>query len=441
MNDYLITAFEFCGPSFPQTKQTKQTVASNFESWLGTCPHQSVVFLVDEYDAPLTAVLQDPNLFKLVRKELYEFYSVVKSRTSFFRFVFMTGITKFSETGIFSVLNDLTDISLRPTYAALLGYTQDELLSYFGKQINHAGEVLGLTVDELLLHLEENYDGYCFDGLAGAPRKPVRIYNPWSVLSFLKYPEIGFQNYWITSGGKPQLLTQYFSDHALQSPEEYSKEKLVSYSDLDGSSDIDAINDVALLTQAGYLTIREKINSDDLLVSYPNREVADSMAKLYTNLLLRKRSISEVGARSFVKALTAGNAALAMSEINKVFLAVNYERYPVRNEAAVQANLQIFVTGAGFNAIVEKHNACGRSDLEFDADGWHWVFGLKYLPESDASAATSAAERLCEEAAKQIFSRRYGEGCHGKLIRVAAVFNEAERQFTCWKLVEDPLSK
>lgn len=212
MNDYLITAFEFCGLSFPQTKQT---VASNFESWLGTCPHQSVVFLVDEYDAPLTAVLQDPNLFKLVRKELYEFYSVVKSRTSFFRFVFMTGITKFSETGIFSVLNDLTDISLRPTYAALLGYTQDELLSYFGKQINHAGEVLGLTVDELLLHLEENYDGYCFDGLAGAPRKPVRVYNPWSVLSFLKYPEIGFQNYWITSGGKPQLLTQYFSDHAL----------------------------------------------------------------------------------------------------------------------------------------------------------------------------------------------------------------------------------
>ncbi len=212
MNDYLITAFEFCGLSFPQTKQT---VASNFKSWLGTCPHQSVVFLVDEYDAPLTAVLQDPNLFKLVRKELYEFYSVVKSRTSFFRFVFMTGITKFSETGIFSVLNDLTDISLRPTYAALLGYTQDELLSYFGKQINHAGEVLGLTVDELLLHLEENYDGYCFDGLAGAPRKPVRVYNPWSVLSFLKYPEIGFQNYWITSGGKPQLLTQYFSDHAL----------------------------------------------------------------------------------------------------------------------------------------------------------------------------------------------------------------------------------
>ena len=214
----------------------------------------------------------------------------------------MTGITKFSETGIFSVLNDLTDISLRPTYAALLGYTQDELLSYFGKQINHAGEVLGLTVDELLLHLEENYDGYCFDGLAGAPRKPVRVYNPWSVLSFLKYPEIGFQNYWITSGGKPQLLTQYFSDHALQSPEEYSKEKLVSYSDLDGSSDIDAINDVALLTQAGYLTIREKNQFRRLA-----RQLSQSGSSRFHGEALHKSAFAEaVDQRSRRKKLCEG---------------------------------------------------------------------------------------------------------------------------------------
>lgn len=430
LNAYLRTAFAIAGFSFPQEWGTP---ANNFEVWLNTQPRRSVVLLIDEYDAPLTAAMHDAQLFTDVCNELFEFFAVIKSQTGFFRFVFMTGITKFSQPGIFSVINDLTDISLSRTYATILGYTRTEIEKYFGEHIAEAAQRFHVSPDDLRQKLEEHYDGYCFDGLSGEPHIPERVYAPWSVLNFLRSPEDGFRNYWMTSGGKPQLLTQYFKDHALKAPEAYGAKKVVTYADLDGSSDLSTINDVALLTHAGYLTIEAKLNKSDLLVGYPNREVAESMAQLYTSLLLKQQTLSAVGARDFVNALNAGDVSLTLSEINKVFLAINFERYPIENEAALQACLQVFITGAGVAAIVEKHNACGRSDLEFDAGDFHWVFELKFLP---ASENETEAERLLAAAEQQICERHYGEDTHRKLIRVAAVFNATQRQFTRWKRVE-----
>ena len=110
----------------------------------------------------------------------------------------------------------------------------------------------------------------------------------------------------MTSGVKAQILTQYFKDHALKSPEEYGQDKLIPYADLDGSSDLDTINDVALLTQAGYLTIKSRASRTSLLVGYPNREVSESMAALYTNMLLRQKTVDEAGAIGFSTGLLKG---------------------------------------------------------------------------------------------------------------------------------------
>lgn len=429
LNAYVRFAFANAGFEFPREWET---TALNFMSWVSQREPQSVVLLIDEYDAPLTAKLNEPELFNAVRDELFEFYSVLKSQAGFFRFVFMTGITKFSQTGIFSELNDFSDISLSRTYAALLGYTQSEIESCFGEHIASVAAKLGISSGQVLAKLAENYDGYCFDGLSGEAHDPVRVYTPWSVLKFLSSPEDGFKNYWMTSGGKAQILTQYFKDHALKSPEEYGQDKLIPYADLDGSSDLDTINDVALLTQAGYLTIKSRASRTSLLVGYPNREVSESMAALYTNMLLRQKTVDEAGAVGFSTGLQRGDVSCVMQEINKVFLAINYERYPVRSESAVQACLQVFAAGAGFRTMVEKHNALGRSDLEIEAGDFRWVVELKFLPASEAEAE---AQRLLEMAAEQMMSRRYGEEGGGKLVRVAAVFSEAQRQFTHWRAV------
>lgn len=113
------------------------------------------------------------------------------------------------------------------TYAALLDYTQSEIESYFGEHIASVAAKLGISSGQVLAKLAENYDGYCFDGLSGEAHDPVRVYTPWSALKFLSSSEDGFKNYWMTSGVKAQILTQYFKDHALKSPEEYGQDSVI----------------------------------------------------------------------------------------------------------------------------------------------------------------------------------------------------------------------
>ena len=402
-------------------------IATDFEIWLQQFRTSSVVLLIDEYDAPLTACLANPGLFESVRNELSDFYAVIKSNDGLFRFVFMTGITKFNQTGIFSELNHLDDISLDKPYAALLGYTSEELKKYFAPFLEYAADALHLSRSELLTSLEAHYDGYCFDGLS--EEGPVeKVFTPWSVLNFFSRPQKGFENYWIESGGKPQVLLQYLQGHSLQSPSAYAQEKMLDLADLKGASNLDSINDVALLTQAGYLTIKRR-EGDLVWVDYPNREVAVSMADLYTRFLLNEKTLGTSGAPYVARALCSGDAELAVEQFNKAFLSINYQRFPIVCEASCQAALQILITGAGIEAQAERHNAHGRSDLELDAGQWHWVIELKFLPANESEAAS---RQLLEAAIRQMRTRHYGESSQGRLLRLALVYGEKDRRFMAW---------
>ena len=147
-----------------------------------------LVLLIDEYDAPLTAVMGDKGEFERRRRVLSNFFSTIKAYSGKFRFIFITGVTRYSNTSIFSAFNNIKDISFNPAYGAIVGYTQEELEHYFKDYIEYAAKALNrkektckYTYEFILDELKNNYDGYSFD-----EDNECHVYNPWSILNFLK---------------------------------------------------------------------------------------------------------------------------------------------------------------------------------------------------------------------------------------------------------------
>ena len=397
-------------------------ITSQLSKWLKTIPKNSLVLLIDEYDAPLTACLSNADLFEKIRGELSSFYATIKSNDGAVRFFFMTGITKFNKTSIFSELNNFSDLTLHPKYGTLLGYTHDEVETYFGDYLARAADTLNIERSKLLAVLTAHYDGFCFDEDA-----KYRVFVPWSLLKFLSDPERGYRDYWFESGGRPAALLEYLKSHSLRNPEEYAKEKSITLSNLSGSSDAENLSDIGLLTQAGYLTIKSVEYGDTVYVDYPNAEVRRAMAQLYLEQLLNGRSAGQVGAGPIVKVLSSESAESVFHILNRLFASIDYQHYPVKDEYSVRGFTQVYMAGAGLEPGVEVHNCKGRSDLEVSAGNRHWVFEFKYCREGENS------EKLLWEAVEQIQSRHYGEQVLAKeMIRVALVFSEKERQFVKW---------
>ena len=398
--------------------------------WLQQQDESTFVLLIDEYDAPLCVTLENSSLFAAVRSELASFYGEVKSNDQAFRFVFMTGITKFNQTGIFSELNDFTDITLDSAYGALLGYTEEEVRRCFGFFLERAQRKLGMPPEELLRELTEYYDGFCFD-----ENISVRVFNPWSLMQFLQSPSRKFQNYWIETGGLMTVLLKYFKSHSLKNPAQFQEEKRISKAVLTASADEKTISDIALLTQTGYLTIK-KFHGGNFYVGYPNREVADSMASLYSELLLSGKQLDDVDAGAIDEVLAEGAGGDVVEQFNRIFAALDYFNYPVTNESVCRGYLFVLLQGAQLYAKLEVHNAYGRSDLEVDAGDRHWVFELKFLAKTDGASNEKAA-KLLAEAAEQMRSKHYGEEDRSgrDLKRLALVFSEEKRQFTAWQAV------
>lgn len=405
-------------------------IYEQLQIWLEAQPPSFYVLLIDEYDAPLSEHLDDPEVFRKIRRILASFYATVKTTEGSLRFLFMTGITKYSQTGIFSELNITDDRSLSSDYATLFGYTDEEIRSSFGGYLRRAARVLSndtkqWTVDDVLDEMRRNYDGYCFDGAL-----KEHVYNPWSVMKFLDAPDVGFDNYWIKSGGLTTGLVKYFKTHELTNPEDFQVEKRLPKAVLEASTTEESISEVALLTQMGYLTLKRS-EAGDFYVGYPNEEVASAMASLYAEHLLNGGSLSKAGAGGIGQLLAHGSVEEVVADFNKLFASLDYLRYPVRDEYTCRGYLYAMLKGAQLQVGIEVHNAFGRSDLELDAGRYHWVFELKFLKKGTDLAV---APKLLEAAADQIRTKHYGEqtACP-EVIRVALVFAEESRQFIRWQ--------
>ena len=416
-------AVELAGLKLPHKEDPDDKITFRFKRMLERNPEISPVLLIDEYDAFLNHSLKNQELFDDINQVLRGFYNIVKAQSSQFRFIFITGICKHNTLGLFSSGNFIQDISAYPMFSTLTGYTEDELRHYFMPYIENAAKILNLSVEQCITKIKQHYDGFCFDLKASS-----HVLTPWSTLNFLSHPENGFLNYWYNSAGLPTVLEQYIKEHSLKNPEEYGQERVLGVDDLTNYRGLNGeFSDTVMLYQTGYLSIKSAFVEDKTVtLNYPNSEVSESMAKLYTEMVLGNRTVTSVIGYGPIGLFGTKSPETVVATLNKLFLSVDYKDYPVKNEATLRAYIQLYLKIGGINPLVEAHNAKGRSDLEFKVKDRYWVIELKFAKEQDSP------QKLLNEAVEQLKSRQYGEQNETKLqhIRLALVFSQKERQFT-----------
>ena len=466
--DTIKSAVARSGLSLPSLDDAQgiTTITRAFESMLTACGKSPVV-LIDEYDFPLNSCLNNKELSRQVSQYLEGFYASLKRSFGYLRFLFITGICKYTELSVFSSGNYITDISMDPKFGTLLGYTEDEIRKDFKLYLENAASVLKITVDECIKELKRNYDGFCFDETGS-----THVFVPWSTLSFFNAPQRSFKNYWFLSGGQSSVLLSFIKEHSLKRPEEYGRDQCVELLSLDNSHGFDDVTDVILLCQTGYLTIKKIIGTAAVL-NYPNDEVAQSMATLYrerifprTDASLKVRvaelfaglnestpdentaalpsafgfnqrqqdeSSSEGGAVSSVLIHDADTRAIAVCKcLNAIVGSMDYLGFPIHDEISLRAVIQIYLLGVfqGIGRVdVEKHNAFGRSDVEIDLISQKIVLELKY------ARSQGEEERLLQQALNQLKARHYGETDVAvalgdkRLTCIAMVYSEEQKQF------------
>jgi hypothetical protein len=225
--------------------------------------NQRVVILIDEYDKPLIATLENEELHEQYRATLKAFYSVVKSSNDYIHLSFLTGVTKFSKVSIFSDLNNLYDISFDREYSSLCGITEKELLSNFAEEVKALASEYNKTYDEMINILRQRYDGYRFS------EKEERIYNPFSLCNAFEAKKLGDYSFKIPS---QNILYGIFKQKSFEIPDlegniKVSARRLNSYETY--YEDLPLI-----LLQEGYLTIKDYQEEFDMyILGYPNDEI------------------------------------------------------------------------------------------------------------------------------------------------------------------------
>ena len=407
-------------------------VSDAFSNILKNVANKSLVILIDEYDFPLTQHINHPNVFEDIAKSLRSFYQSMKSNSGKYRFVFITGITRYKDTSIFTAGNTIEDVSLYTEYGEIVGYTKDEIRHYFADYLKYSASVRKskaieqLTkddVEDLLNELASMYDGYCFD-----KRCMTHVYSTWSIISFFKNRFAEFENYWYVNGGLPSVLQSYISDVKDQAQDILkSNQVTVDISTFLNPTNLDTMDIRVLLYQTGYLTL-DKTDNDIIYLKFPNHEIIDSFKTLYFG-----RVFKDTDKRAALKARkidTLTTSRDIVDYFNRILNAVDYELYPLTQESAVTNSLFMFFNGYGLtHTNVNVHSSKGRADLIIDDEKRRIVCEFKYAKENDN------AESLLKEACEQIAAREYGETepKPQELLKLALVFSEKERKFTLYK--------
>ena len=408
------------------TKENIDSPANLLKKTLDT--ESEVVLLVDEYDAPLTAVLNDSNEFEDRRKILSNFYMTVKSFQVKFRFIFITGVTYYAHTSIFSAFNNLTDLTLDLRYGALLGYTSEELELYFGEYIDNAVEVLNkkyhterYTHDLVVSELKRNYDGYSFDEEA-----LNHVYNPWSIVNFFDAPVRGFIPYWVVSGGStPTFLVNYLK----QGLEKYNTDDLQSLLNIDSTVNSAAeylypkienmanLDLFAILYQAGYFCIKAVVD-DIFKVGIPNLEVKKAYSNIVLNELTKTKEAKLKYVEPFKEVLASGNLDKIKELFNTFINEFSYETVKNFNEACFRNVLKLAMLTFNVTASTEVMGACGRADITAEAGDYLYVFELKVTDNS------KDIDTKLSEAKEQIIKNKYARRLTDKTVIPVALVLE-----------------
>ena len=376
---------------------------------------RKVVLLIDEYDKPMIDNIDEPDLARQMRKQLRNFYSIIKATDEHLRFVMLTGVSKFAKVSIFSGLNNLEDISLNAQYASICGYTEEDLNHTFGEHLQ--------SVDRE--QLRRWYNGYNFLGKAS-------VYNPYDILNFIKdsqyFGEFRFYSYWFETS-TPTFIIDLLARDQIRAqnlePQRADKDAL-------NNSSLEHLELTAALFQSGYLTI-DAVDSSTLYdgtykLVCPNRSVRSA---LQNNLFKYYTGSNDASFKSnVVRALHSADLNTVESELKRLFSRIASDNYRKNNiahfEGYYASVVYSFFAGMDCEAIAEDAGNHGRIDLTIQHANYTYVIEFKVVKRK--SQANSALQQLL----KQGYAAKYS----GSVYQIGIEFSETKRNIVgfAWQL-------
>ena len=391
----------------------------------------STVLLIDEYDAPLTHNIDQPDELENIISTLNKFYAAVKECMEKFRFIFITGITRTSHLSIFSAFNNLEDLSFDEEYNQILGFTQNDLFNFFDPYVENAANILNMTKEEMYVRIKDYYDGFNF-----VLNSKETLYNPWSILSFLHRPHLGFRNYWFDSGGTSTIVMKYLKMNNLFDYLNYRYKQIYMDSEqLNCSYEINNIPTEILLCQAGYFTPR--MQDDGSVVLFPpNTEVEESLLRLYltaNNIKIDNQLRSKIN--SIVNYIDEHNLKAIVEIFNNILNSVISIKSKVFEDERSVRDI-IFASILSFKNLEkykEKESLKGFSDLELITKKTHMVIEFKrtYPKDPNKPKCYSRSPKASLNAAiTQLKKHNYGKFAfeNKTLYRVAMVISTEEKK-------------
>ncbi len=373
-----------------------------------------VVLLVDEYDKPITDVLEDREQVAEHVETLKNFYAVLKStEATHIHFGLLTGVSKYGKLSIFSDLNNLLDITTDRHFATLLGYTQAEVETYFADYLEQMLLTYQVTQAELLPQIAFWYDGYSWDG-------ERRVYVPFSTLVFLQQKT--FENHWFSTA-TPTFLIKLLRKRRIPA---HRLEATGGGSELLNSADVNNISVLSLLFQTGYLTIKQvqqRLSGVRYRLGYPNYEVRQSFQKylLADYLETQIDQVSGVILYDLENALRQQDVAAFIKVLQAVFARIPHQLF-LAYEAYYHSVVYLVLSLVGFQIVAERSTNLGRIDAVLELDE------LVYILEFKLTTATIALQQIRD---KQ-YAQSYQDS--GKtIILVGIAFDSEQRNIADWE--------
>ena len=379
---------------------------------------QQVAILIDEYDSPLQHSWKTPH-HEACTSIYREVFAILKADDKYEKFVFITGITKFTQISLFSVLNNLSNISFEPEYAAICGITKEEVLRDFKPEISKLASRNGWTFDEAVAQLTAYYDGYHF-----SHENMVDIFNPFSLINALADSKL--RNYWASSGAT-SLLPKFVDDMEVRLAD-FDHSALLST--IIETSDVTGGGAELFLYQSGYLTIKG-YQMGVYILGFPNNEVRQALYEtVLPALTLRSAGGIQSTQSGLFLALQLGNLPQAMKCLKALIADVPYSNKKLASmdmEERYRLIMSTIFNAIGCRVEVEKMIATGRIDMVVGTTNFVYVLELKLSNNGGIDAAT-----------EQIRAKQYAEPFNAdkrKVVALAIELDDKGKRLINWKEV------
>ena len=421
LRSYLNIRFSQYEETYSITPDPTAQLADRFDGIITTAYNktgQQVAILIDEYDAPLQHSWKTPEHDRCT--EVYrEVFAILKADDEYEKFVFITGITKFTQISLFSVLNNLSNISFDAPYAAICGITKQEITDNFMPEIEAMGKANGWTAEETLGQLKANYDGYHF-----SRSNMVDVFNPFSLINALADGEI--RNYWASSGAT-SLLPKFVADMEIRL-QEFDQCAMVGR--IMETSDVTGGGPELFLYQSGYLTIKGYTNGVYLL-GIPNHEVRQALNDMVLPALsLRKCGETQSTQAFLLYYLSIGNLPEAKKCLKALIADVPYSNKKLASmdmEERYRLIMSTIFNAIGCRVEVERMLSTGRIDMVVEIYDYVYVMELKLSNNGGLTAAE-----------QQIKAKQYAEPFKAdkrKVIALAVELDDMGKGLVDWKEV------